>query len=90
MKYCSNVDRPRDDHTKWSKSERERQTPNGITYKWNLRYDTNKLIYKTETHSQTQNRLVVANGGGVGGKDWEFGISRCKLLYEKQHTCVCV
>ena len=28
------------------------------------------------------NRLVVANGEGVGGgKDWEFGVSRCKLLY---------
>ena len=27
-----------------------------------------------------ENRLVVAKGEG-GGKDWEFGISRCKLLY---------
>ena len=28
------------------------------------------------------NRLVVAKGdGGKGGKDWEFGVSRCKLLY---------
>ena len=29
-------------------------------------------------------RLVIAGGGGVGvggGMDWEFGISRCKLLY---------
>ena len=59
-------------------------------YLWNLRYDMNKLIYKTETRSQTQNRLVAASGGGVGGKDWEFGMSRCKLFYEKQHTCVCV
>ena len=29
----------------------------------------------------TENRLVVAKGeGGVGGMDWEIGISRCKLL----------
>ena len=29
-----------------------------------------------------QNRFVVAKGeGGGGGKDWEFGISRCKQLY---------
>ena len=28
------------------------------------------------------NRLVVAKGERRwGGKDWEFGISRCKLLY---------
>ena len=27
-------------------------------------------------------RLVVAKGEGSGGwKDWEFGISRCKLVY---------
>ena len=27
--------------------------------------------------------LVVAKrGGGGGGKDWEFGISRCKLSYK--------
>ena len=29
-----------------------------------------------------ENKLVVAKGqGGGGGMDWEFGISRCKLLY---------
>ena len=29
-----------------------------------------------------ENRLVVAKGEGVGGgMDWEFGMSRCKLLY---------
>ena len=50
---CSNMDGPRDYHTKWSKSERERQIPYDITYMWNLKYDTNALIYKTETDSQT-------------------------------------
>ena len=47
---------------------------------WNLKYDTNELIY--ETDSQTENRLVVAKGkGDEGGMDWEFGVSRCKLVY---------
>ena len=32
----------RDDHTKWSKSERERQIPYDITYMWNLKYNTNE------------------------------------------------
>ena len=32
----------RDDHTKWSKSERERQIPSDITYMWNLKYNTNE------------------------------------------------
>ena len=44
---------PRDDHTKQSKSERERQISYDITYIWNLKYDTIELIYKTETESQT-------------------------------------
>ena len=37
------------DHTKRSKSERERQIPYDITYMWNLNYDTNEHIYSTET-----------------------------------------
>ena len=49
----SNIDGPRDYHTKWSKSERERQIPYDITYMWNLKYDTNELLCKTETDSQT-------------------------------------
>ena len=56
---CSNVNGPRDSHTKWSKSDRERQILYDITYMWNLKYDTNELIYKTETDSQTENKLTV-------------------------------
>ena len=25
--------------------------------------------------------MVAKGTGGGGGKDWEFGVSRCKLLY---------
>ena len=50
---CSNMDGLRDNYTKWSKSERERWIPYDITYVWNLKYDTNEPIYKTETDSQT-------------------------------------
>ena len=34
-------------------SERERQIQYDIPSLWNLKYDTNKLIYKTKTDSQT-------------------------------------
>ena len=44
---CNNMDAARDSHTKWSKSERERQILYDIIYMWNLKYDTNKPIYKT-------------------------------------------
>ena len=35
------------------RSDRERQTPYDITYMWNLKYDTNELIYKAKPDSQT-------------------------------------
>ena len=80
---CSNMDGPRDYHTKWSKSDRERQIPYDITYMWNLKYDANEPIYETETDSQTlRTDLWLPRGRwSEGGMDWEFGISRCKLLY---------
>ena len=47
---------------------------------WNLKYGTDELIYKTEIDIEV--RLMTTSGEGVkGGKDREFGISRCKLLY---------
>ena len=47
---CSNMNATRDDNTKWSKSERERQIPYAIPYMWNLKYDTNET-YETETYA---------------------------------------
>ena len=44
---CSNTDAPRDDHTKWSKSERERQGPHDTAHMQNQKYDTNEPIYDT-------------------------------------------
>ena len=38
------------------------------------------LPTKQKRLTDTENRLVVAKGNwGGGGKDWEPGISRCKL-----------
>ena len=49
------MDGPGDYHTKWSESDRERQILYDIPYMQNLKKknDTNELIYKTETDSQT-------------------------------------
>ena len=73
-----------------SMSEREKQIPCDTTYMWNLKYDTDELVYKTDTESGHRDRLVVSEGegfrggwggvwgcGGVGG-----GASRCKLYIQ--------
>ena len=62
---CSNMDATRDYHTEWSKSESKRQIPY-ITYMWNLKNDTNALIYKTETDSQTKKTNLWLPKGKVG------------------------
>ena len=40
------MDATRDGRAKRSKSDRERQIPYDITYMWDLKNDTNELIYK--------------------------------------------
>ena len=41
------MDGLRDFH-KWSKSDRKKQVWYDIAYMWNVKYDTNELIYRTE------------------------------------------
>ena len=60
------MDGPRDYHTEWSKSDRKRKI-SYITRMWNLKYDTNEPIYKTETNTSLENRLVIAKGEGKDG-----------------------
>ena len=43
---------------------------------WNLKHDTNELIYQTETDSQTQRRDVcVPRGSGWGRMNWSSGLA---------------
>ena len=41
----SNMDGPRDHHTKWSGSNKDKYD---VTSVWNLKYDTDEFIYKTD------------------------------------------
>ena len=43
---CSYMDVPRDHHTKWNKSKRERQISDDTTYLWNIKRNTNDLFTK--------------------------------------------
>ena len=67
---CSNVDGPRDCHTEWNKSDKERQISYDTIYMWNLKKNSiNKVIH-------VKNNLMVT--GGMGEKDklgsWDWHI----------------
>ena len=64
---------PRGYRTKQNKSGRERQMPCDITYMWNLKYDTNELIYEIERLTEAENRFVVAKGEGLGEENYAWG-----------------
>ena len=50
---------------------------------WNLIYGENQPIYRTVTHGHREQTWGCqgGRGGGGGEMDWEFGVSRCKLLH---------
>ena len=80
---CSNMDGTRDFHTESSKSEKEKETPYDITYMWSLKYGTNELSSKQKRSWTCMTDLCLPGErgeGGGSGMDWEFGVSRCKLL----------
>ena len=70
----------RESHTKRSKSERERQIPYDVTYIWNLIYDTNEPFHRKENRRLGEQTCGCQGGVGGTGRDWEFGVNRCKLL----------
>ena len=80
---CNNTNGPRDFHTKWGKSERERQILYEISYTWK-QY---KWTYLQEINRLTdiENRLMATKGERVGGGiNSEHGmINRNTLLYTK-------
>ena len=50
----------------------------------NLKYDINEPTHKRDRLTDTDNRLVVAEGRGSGGEERELGVSRHKLLYTER------
>ena len=44
---------PREHHSKVNKSEREKQTACGVTYRWNVGMDANELAYESRRDVQT-------------------------------------
>ena len=64
------MDGPGDYHTKWSKSDKERQISYDIAYMQSPeKNDTNELIYKAETDSQTCEQTYGYQRGSMEGRD---------------------
>ena len=59
-----------DSHTKGNKSKRVRKIPYVITYMWNLQYDINEPMYKTETDSPTWRTDLCLPMGRWEGMGW--------------------
>ena len=66
---CSNMDRPRDYHTKWNKSDRETQISYDTTYMRNLkkRIQINLFTKQKQTHRLREGTYGY-RGGRVGGR----------------------
>ena len=67
---CSNMNGPRDYHTKWSKSDRERQISYDITSMWNLiKMIQMKLFTNRKRLTDLEIKLMVTRGEMWGGSD---------------------
>ena len=81
---CSNMDKPRDYCMKGTKLDRERKIPNAVIYMWSLNYDTVELFMKQKQTQTHKIRFWLPKGREVwGGINYEFCISRYKILYIK-------
>ena len=83
---CSNMDGPRDDHTK---SDRERQTSNYITYMWNLIIQMNlknqNRVTDTENKHGYQGERWWGRREKLGDWDWHIPTTRHKRI--RIRTC---
>ena len=66
---------------------RQRQMSYNTTYMWDLKKNTNQIIYKTEIESQMQKtNLWLPKGSGKERINWEIGMDIYTLLHIKQVT----
>ena len=81
---CKDVDGPRDCHTEWSKSEREKQILYINTYMWNLeKWYGWSYLQSRNRDTDVENKYIDTKGeGGVGG------IGRLGLTHIHYWYCV--
>ena len=85
---CSNMDGPRDCHTEWSKSEKDKYHMISLTCGIKKR-GANELIYKTEV----ENKLMITRGKAgrdkFGDWDWHIYITIYKIRGFSNESTLC-
>ena len=75
------MDGPKDCHTEWSKSEREKQILCNITYMWNLeKWYRWTYLQSRNRDRDVENGDMATRGEEGGGMKWENGIDIYTLL----------
>ena len=76
---CGNADKPRDYHSKWGKSDKDRQVSDDIAYMWNLKKKL-QIIYLQKRNRPTdiENKRMVTK--------WKQGRERLGVWDEQIHT----
>ena len=77
---CSNMDRTRSYHAKWSLSDSEAAISYAIPYMWNLKKGHNELLCRIDTDSQTLKILWSPEETvwGLGERAWVMGWKSCE------------
>ena len=90
---CRDMDGPRDCHTEWIKSEREKQILYINAYMWNLeKWYRWTGLQGRNIDTDVENKRIDTNGGkaaGAGGggvMNWEIGIDMYTLMCIKWMT----
>ena len=62
-------------------NQKEKQITCDITYVWNIKYDTNELIYETETDSLTRRTVLWLPRGRGLGEGWSAKLGLANVSY---------
>ena len=72
---CRDEDEPREQHTEWNKSEREKQTSHINACMWNLEdWYRGFCLQSRNKGKDAEIKCMDTKVGGVGGRNWEIGI----------------
>ena len=79
---CRDVDGPRDCHTEWSKSEREKQISYIKAYMWNLEKWYRWTCLQGRNRDTDAENKHMDTKGRVNGMNWETGIDIYTNMYK--------